>query len=71
MCASVGGGEEEGRWGVSELCWWLSVRGAAGLIDEIVELEKAMEPEGARGVMDPVKAFAGVSGDEDPLKHLP
>lgn len=42
-----------------------------GLIDEIVELEKAMEPEGSDASMDPVKAFAGVAKGEDPLAALP
>jgi hypothetical protein len=43
----------------------------SGLIDEIVELEKSMDPEGSSAAMDPVRAFAGVSKGEDPLKHLP
>jgi hypothetical protein len=47
------------------------VCGAAGLIDEIVELEKPLEPEGANAKLDPVRAFAGVAKDEDPLKYLP
>ncbi|EWM25441.1 atp-dependent clp protease proteolytic subunit [Nannochloropsis gaditana] len=42
-----------------------------GLIDEIVELEKAMEPESPNAQLDPVRAFAGVGKDDDPLKYLP
>ena len=42
-----------------------------GLIDEIVELQKAMEPEGKNAHLDPVRAFAGVGKDDDPLKYLP
>ena len=30
-----------------------------------------MEPEGVNAQMDPVRAFAGVAKNEDPLKHLP
>lgn len=43
-----------------------------GLIDEIVELEKAMDREENPNVsLDPVRAFAGVGKDDDPLKYLP
>jgi ATP-dependent Clp endopeptidase proteolytic subunit ClpP len=42
-----------------------------GLIDEIVELQKAMEPEGKLAQLDPVSAFAGVMKGDDPLKYLP
>lgn len=43
-----------------------------GLIDEIVELEKAMEPEGGKDAhLDPVRALSGVAKGEDPLKYLP
>lgn len=42
-----------------------------GLIDEIVELQKAMEPEGKNAHLDPVRAFAGVMKGDDPLKYLP
>ena len=43
-----------------------------GLIDEIVELEKDINPEGSGDIFaDPTRLFSGSTGDADPLAALP
>lgn len=43
-----------------------------GLIDEIVELEKDINPEGSGDIFaDPTRLFSGTTGDADPLAALP